>query len=74
MRRLNLHLHLHLLLRLTAFIRQRIRNIDKLNKKFENLQHQEEYLEMNIEYRKLEKFSISEKINSKGKITVYRIP
>jgi hypothetical protein len=58
MRKLYLHLHLPLRLRLTAIIR--------------HLQHQGKYLEKNIKYRKLEKFSISRKINSQGK--KYRVP
>ncbi len=46
----------------------------QIQEKIRNLQHQEKYLKKNIKYRKLEKFSSSEKINSQEKVlyTIYR--
>jgi hypothetical protein len=60
-----LYLHLHLLLHPIVVIG---------HSDIRNLQHQEKYLEKNIKYRKLEKFSRSEKINFQEKVpyTVYR--
>jgi hypothetical protein len=40
-----------------------------IQEKIRSLQHQEKYLDKNIKYRKQEKFSRSEKINSKGKVS-----
>ncbi len=45
---------------------------NQIQEKIRNLEHQGKYLEKNIKYRKLEKFSISEKISSQEKRTVYR--
>ncbi len=55
MRKFYLHLHLHLV----AVVK---------HSNIKHLQHQGKYLQKNIKYRKLEKFSISEKINFQEKV------
>jgi hypothetical protein len=67
MRRFRLHF--------AIFIRQRkLEKYNQIQEEIRNLQHQEKYLEENIEYRKLRKFLRSEKIDSQEKVpyTVYR--